>query len=207
MLNLLYSYPPCFIHCQFDDYQSSLLSMACEGGPRNAAFVHFLLDHGVDPSSFGSYNWRFGGYIQDVIEYNQPLNFITRMIPKTHHLWCPAQKAIRLKRSDILKLILDNDIARSEHHLSSGPLVGSAQDVEDKKVIAVVERYICNMEKQARKSNTRIIESKTTVARKWCPPTCQVDTNSNDSPKGSSNPNYTVGSAKSWWLLSSFKKR
>ncbi|KAJ9607171.1 hypothetical protein H2200_008243 [Cladophialophora chaetospira] len=209
VLKLLYSYYPGLIHTVLDERQTSLLSMACEGGPKNADFIHFLLDHGADPSSEG-YPLRFiGGDINIALDHNQPGDIIRKMAPKTIYLFIPIIKALELKRVDVLDLLLQYDILRSTRGERScmpskgeSRLMKEAQETKDKKVIAVVDRYFRRREKQEKKSGTSDLQPKTTVSRKWWPPGSPPSTKEKSEPEASGSSNPADGATKFWWPFS-----
>ncbi|KAK5457173.1 hypothetical protein LTS15_004954 [Exophiala xenobiotica] len=210
MLKLLYSYSPRFIHLVLDDRESSLLSLAFRGGPKNADFIHFLLNHGVNPSNEGSYMLRLGGDIMGALDNSQPTDIIKKMVPKTAYLFYPICKALKLKRTDALELLLDEDIARGEH--SSDPSYGEmlleeARATEDKKVVAVVERYARNLERQARKSAAEDLRSKSTETRKWWQRGLPMDNKEMSQPEGSGISTPADNTTKSWWPLSKIQNK
>ncbi|KAK5326539.1 hypothetical protein LTR93_003402 [Exophiala xenobiotica] len=160
MIKLVCSYSPRIAHFGFDDHTTTFLSLACEGGPQNAPIVDFLVDHGaMADDDFGSYAYHFGVELLPAVQHDQPTEIIKKMIPKTSKLWMPTDVAIRRKRVDVLELLLKEEENRGGTHSSDGKyeqsLLCRAQATEDKKVIAVVERYLCNMEKRATKSKSK----------------------------------------------------
>lgn len=159
MLNLIYSYSPQVVRFEFDDHTQSLLSNACRGGPDNAPFIDFLLDHGA---TAGGYTFHFGEALLPAIQYDQPIEIIKKMAPKTPRLGLPIFAAVKRKRADTLELLLNEEQTRSQTPSSlllARSLLGNAQATEDKRVIALVERYIHNKEQQATKSITRDLQS------------------------------------------------
>jgi hypothetical protein len=160
MIKLICSYSPRIVHFGFDDHTTTFLSLACEGGPQNAPIVDFLLDHGaMADDDFGSYAYHFGVELLPAIQHAQPTEIIKKMIPKTSKLWMPTDVAIRRKRVDVLDLLLNEEEIRRTESSSDGQheqsLLSRAQATEDKEVIAVVERYLRNMEKRAKKSKSK----------------------------------------------------
>ncbi|OQV10920.1 Ankyrin repeat-containing protein [Cladophialophora immunda] len=144
MVELLYSYCPRLISYAFDDHHSSVLNMACQGGPTYAEFIHFLLDNGANPSREDSFTLRLGGDLTSALDGNQPTEIIKKMIPKTPYLFTPIYGALKRKRADALDLLLDEDYTRGDH--ASDPSYGQsllrhAKATGDEEVIAVVERW------------------------------------------------------------------
>ncbi|OCT47824.1 hypothetical protein CLCR_03707 [Cladophialophora carrionii] len=82
MLKLIHSYSPRIVNFGFDDHVTTLLSRACEGGPQNAPFVDFLLDHGAMADDSGSYTCQFGGELVSAIQHDVPTQIIQKMIPQ-----------------------------------------------------------------------------------------------------------------------------
>lgn len=203
MVQLLYSYSPRLISYAFNDHHRSVLRMACYGGPRYADFVHLLLDDGAVPSHEGSPLWRLGGDLTAALEGNQPTDVIKRMIPKTHYLSTPIYAALQRKRADALGLLLDEDYARRDHFDPSygQSLLCDAKSTGDEEVIAVVERYVRNSEKRARKSAAKDIQSKTTETRKWWQLSWPAFSKGKAQPKAADISHPTDGSTKSGWPL------
>ncbi|KIW24490.1 uncharacterized protein PV07_10201 [Cladophialophora immunda] len=204
MVELLYSYCPRLISYAFDDHHSSVLNMACQGGPTHAEFIHFLLDNGANPSREDSFTLRLGGDLTSALDGNQPTEIIKKMIPKTPYLFTPIYGALKRKRADALDLLLDEDYTRGDH--ASDPSYGQsllrdAKATGDEEVIAVVERYVRNSEKRARKLATKDSRSRTTETRKWWQHSSPADTQGKAQAKDSDASRTADGSTKPWWSL------
>ncbi|OQU95798.1 NACHT domain-containing protein [Cladophialophora immunda] len=145
MLKLIHSYYPRIVSYSFDDHRTSMMSLAIAQGPENGPFIHFLLDHGAISMNDGGYLVHGGAELCPAIEYNQPIDVIKKMIPKTRFLISPLLMAIDHKRADAVEVLLAEDHARRrqvgmEDYLQE-PLK-AAQKTNDKDTIAVVERFI-----------------------------------------------------------------
>jgi hypothetical protein len=220
MIKLICSYSPRIVHFGFDDHTTTFLSLACEGGPQNAPIVDFLLDHGAMPDDdFGSYAYHFGVELLPAIQHDQPTEIIKKMIPKTSKLWMPTEVAIRRKRVDVLELLLNEEGNRGEKHSFDGKyeqsLLSRAQATEDKKVIAVGERYIRNMERRATKSKSKSKSASrdfrstrgSTKGRRWWPFGSRTDPRppqacKADAEDSSSAPPWSGARRWWWWPLS-----
>ncbi|KIW91232.1 uncharacterized protein Z519_08128 [Cladophialophora bantiana CBS 173.52] len=193
MLKLIYSYSPRIVRYECGDHITTFLSMACEGGPQNAPVVGFLLDHGAMPDDdFGSYAYQFGVELLPAVRHDQPIEIIEKMIPKASRLWLPIDVAIRRKRVDALELLLNEEEKRSKPSPDGKyeqSLLRRAQDTEDKKVIAMVERYILNMEEQAKRSTAKGLQSTrvSTESRKWWQFGAKADSKSKADARDSSS--------------------
>ncbi|KIW21486.1 hypothetical protein PV08_02066 [Exophiala spinifera] len=201
MYKLICSYNPRVVRYRADDHQTSALSMACEGGPQNAPLIHFLLDNGATTGGFGSYTWRFGGELLPAVQNKQPVEIIERLVPTTTHLGFPIISATQRECADVLKVLLDAHYTRGENpsDLSfAQSLLEDAKKTEDKKVIAVAERYVRKWEKRATKITTSNLHSKTTEPSKWW------RRGSPTNNKERSGPEHSVSSkpARSWWPIS-----
>lgn len=206
MLKLIYSYSPQIVHFGFDDHVTTFLSKACEGGPQNAPLVDFLLDHGAMADDFGSYAYQFGVELLPAIQHDQPTEIIKKMIPKTSRLWLPIDEAIRRKRVDALELLLNEEENRrkpSSDGKYERSLLRDAQATEDEKVIAVVERYVRNMEEQATNSTARDLQSTraSTESRRWWQFGARANSKDKADAEDSSSAPRT-GAGKWWWPLS-----
>ncbi|KIW30232.1 uncharacterized protein PV07_05991 [Cladophialophora immunda] len=140
MLKLIHSYYPRIVSYSFDDHRTSMMSLAIAQGPENGPFIHFLLDHGAISMNDGGYLVHGGAELCPAIEYNQPIDVIKKMIPKTRFLISPLLMAIDHKRADAVEVLLAEDHARRrqvgmEDYLQE-PLK-AAQKTNDKDTIAV----------------------------------------------------------------------
>ncbi|EXJ60017.1 hypothetical protein A1O7_04165 [Cladophialophora yegresii CBS 114405] len=200
MLKLIYSYSPRIVNFGFDDHVTTFLSKACEGGPQNAPFVNFLLDHGAMADDFGSYTYQFGAELLPALQHDQPTHIIKKMIPRTSRLPFPIDVAISRKRVDILELLLNEEEKRgkrSRDGIYEQALLHHAHETEDKTVIALVERFVANFTAARNLQSTRA----TTESRRWWQFSARADSKGHTDGKDSSSASRT-GAGKSWWPLS-----
>ncbi|ETI25153.1 hypothetical protein G647_04526 [Cladophialophora carrionii CBS 160.54] len=199
MLKLIHSYSPRIVNFGFDDHVTTLLSKACEGGPQNAPFVDFLLDHGAMADDFGSYTYQFGGELVSAIQHDQPTQIIQKMIPKTSRLWFPIDVAIRRKRVDVLELLLNEEEKRGGHSCDGTyeqALLRNAHATADKNVIALVERFAANFAARGLQSTIASTES-----RRWWQCGARADSK-NHTDAGHSTSAPRTGAGRWWWPLS-----
>ncbi len=214
MLKLIYSYAPEIVRFAYDDHATTFLSLACEGGPQNAPVVDFLLDHGAmgkKGDDYFSYLYHLGVELVPAIQHDQPTEIIKKMVPKTSRLWLPINVAMGQKRADVLELLLNEEENRGTKPSSDGEqeqlLLRRAQESEDKKVMAVVERHLRNMEERTAKSAATARDVRSTRAstqsRRWWQFGARADSKlpSKTDAEGSSSATQT-STRKWWWPLS-----
>ena len=218
MLKLLYSYNPEVVTYEYGDHTTSLLSVACEGGPNNAPIVDWLLDHGA---SAGGYTYHFGEALVPALQHDQPIEIIRKMVPRVARLSLPIYEAIKQKRTERLEILLDADLSRRPSNRSLQYLEllrRQAQDTEDKKVIALVEHYIECMEqqttkdsRQARKPTKREVavsgaqqshDARPKENRRWWQFRALCGVTKGPDTEDSSSETTRVESSNSWWPLS-----
>jgi len=196
MLKLIHSYCPRIVSYSFDDHRTSMVSLAIAQGPENRPFIHFLLDHGAISMNDGGYLVHGGAELCPAIEYNQPIDVIKKMIPKTRFLISPLLMAIDHKRADAVEVLLPEDHTRRrqvgmEDYLQE-PLK-AAQKTKDKNTIAVVERFIHKVEQQDAKEAAK----KLRASKKWW----QFGTGAKreDNAGGPESSNFSRPAGISWW--------
>ncbi|KIW70323.1 hypothetical protein PV04_02606 [Phialophora macrospora] len=196
MLKLICSYCPRIVSYSFDDHMTSMMSLAIAQAPENGPFIHFLLDHGAIFMNDGGYLVHGRDELGPAIEYNQPIDVIKKMIPKTRFLISPRLMAIDHKRADAVEVLLPEDHARRRQvgmeDYSQEPLK-AAQKTKDKDTIAVVERFIHKVEQQDAKEAAK----KLRASKKWW----QFGTGANreDITGGPASSNFSRPGGTSWW--------
>lgn len=213
VLELICSYSPSIVNFSYDDHMTTILTKACKGGPDNAPFVKFLLDHGAEASHEYGYTWRFGGDMLNALEHNQPVEIIQQMIPTTDHLSFPISAAVSRKRADALEAMLNAELRRSRTPTDlsyARKLLDDTQGKTDEQTVAVLKRYISQLERQTAKST----KGKACSSPKWWPfrtvakSKDKVDAQNSANPttttkvdaQKSTDPTTTVGAGVStWW--------
>lgn len=171
MLKLVCSHTPNVSGFEYDNRQTSILSKACEGGPKNVAFIHVLLDHGAVEALDYSYTVRLGGPLTRAVQCGQPIDVIRRMASKTPCLWFPIFSAVSHKRADVLDVLLSARSAQGE--LRPTELSGARSWLggeADADMVDVIERHIKSWERQFAISSKRDLQAKKKgVAKQWWP--------------------------------------
>lgn len=94
---------------------TSLLSKACEGGADNAPFIHVLLDHGaLDDGMQGSYTCRLSAALLPALDFDQPIDIIRKMVPKTICLEFAINTALFRHCADALEALLNEERIRDQ---------------------------------------------------------------------------------------------
>ena len=199
MLKLVCSYSPEIVHFEYDDHMTSLLSKACEDGADNAPFIHVLLDHGaLNNGMQNSYTYRFGAALLPALEFDQPIDIISKMVPKTRYLAFAIRSALMRKRADALEVLLNEERTRDQASSTSlsearSWLVG-AEQTGDEDAIDVLERYIKSKERQVAKSARRDLQVTRKEAKRWWLFGTRAETQGVTRDQSSTS--------KSWWPLS-----
>lgn len=89
-----------------------MTSLVIARGPENGLFIRFLLAHGAVSMNDGGCLVHGGARLCPAIEYNQPIDVIKKMIPKTQFLISPLLMAIDHMRADAVEVLLPEDHAR-----------------------------------------------------------------------------------------------
>jgi hypothetical protein len=213
VLELICSYSPTIVNYSSDNHMTTIVSIACAGGPKNAPFVKFLFDRGADASRNEGYAWHFGGDMLDAIEHNQPIEIIQLMLPTIDNLSFPIFAAVSRKRADALEVMLNEELRRGQTHAelpSAKKLLDEMREKGDEQLIAVAERHVSKVEQRIKKST----RGKACSSPKWWPFRAdamskdKVDAQNPVNPttatkvdaQNSTNPTTTVGAGVStWW--------
>ena len=128
--------------------------------------------------------------------------------PKTTQLHYPIFAAIERRRPDALEVLLNAHLrlSRNDGDLKvAQQFLGDAQATQDKRLVALVERYIESLEQQSSKSDSQSIDQSSKNGKKWWPFSTRTEKKV-EKAKDSSSPADGSGSAMSWLPLSKTTK-